>query len=117
MTIIFEFFSYCILYGAKRDRKWGVLNSEGSVLVDIEQDSLGLDSKEANANDFDNKYVLNNKIIVTKRDNKYRFFDAISGDEFTRENSGYEKIGCIASSIKQINNIKNHKSKQYNVGN
>ena len=93
------------LYGTRKDRKWGVLNSEGRRLIDIEYDSLGLDSREANANDFDNKYVLNDKILVAKRDNKYRFFDTISGEEFTNSSSNYERIGCEASSIRSINKL------------
>ena len=90
------------LYIAKRDNKYGVIDSRGNIKIYIEYDQIGIDNTSFAQNDIKNKYLLDNGMIPARKDTLWGAFDkngkAILGFE-------YDSFGYIASSNKDAINL------------
>ncbi len=93
------------LYLVKNNNKYGVINSNQSIVVYLEYDQIGIDISMYNDN-IENQYLLYNKCIPVRQNNKWGFFDK-TGRKLTE--IIYDDIGCKVTSNgsngKNANNI------------
>lgn len=90
------------LYIAKRDERYGIIDSRGNIKVYIEYDQIGIDSTRFEQNDIKNKYLLDNGMIPAKKGELWGAFDK---NGKTILNFEYESFGYIASSNKDAINL------------
>lgn len=80
------------LYLAKQNGLYGVIDSNEKTIIFFEYQEIGIDTKEFTENNLKSGYILLDKLIPVKRDEKWGFFD-ITGKKIT--NTEYDNIGCI----------------------
>ena len=92
------------LYLATNNKKSGVIERNGKILMYLEYDQIGVDTTQFPSNDIKNKYILFNNAIPVMRDKKWGLY-SIDGKEILPVE--YESIGCISrtSSDRSLNNI------------
>lgn len=91
-------------YIVKSNSKYGVINSEGEIVIHIEYDNIGVDLTKFQTDNVRNQYLLYDKIIPVRLNQKWRLF-GINGKRLT--NSEYDFIGCQNTNIKDkvVNNV------------
>ena len=90
------------LYIAKRDNKYGVIDSRGNIKIYIEYDQIGIDNTKFEQNDIKNKYLLDNGMIPARKDKLWGAFDKNGKLILQFE---YDSFGYIASSNKDAINL------------
>ena len=90
------------LYLAKRDNKYGVLDSNGNTKVYIEYDQIGIDNTQFSQNNIKNKYLLDNGMIPVRKDKLWGAFDK-NGKQVL--NFDYDSFGYIATNNKDAINL------------
>lgn len=83
------------LYVATNNKKQGVINSTGSIVVYLDYDQIGVDSTKFNNNNIKNQYLLYDNCIPVKRNNKWGLFDKTGKEILPVE---YDELGCTAGS-------------------
>jgi len=83
------------LYLATNNKKQGVINSTGSIVIYLEHDQIGVDSTKYNSSEIQNPYLLYEKCIPVKRNNKWGLYDK-TGKQITE--IIYDELGCSAGS-------------------
>ena len=78
------------LYLAQKGNLYGVIDIDGRVIIHLEYDKIGIDTDDFKNNGIKNGYVILNKLIPVKQDNKWAFFN-LEGDKITEFD--YDKIG------------------------
>ncbi len=78
------------LYLVKNNNKYGVINSNQSIVVYLEYDQIGVNNSTYNA-DIENQYLLYNKCIPVRQNNKWCLFDK-TGRKLTE--LIYDSLGC-----------------------
>ena len=78
------------LYLVKNNNKYGVINSNQSIVVYLEYDQIGINNSKYSA-DIDNQYLLYNKCIPVRQNNKWCLFDK-TGRKLTE--LIYDNLGC-----------------------
>ena len=93
------------LYLVTNNKKQGVINSNGSIIVYLEYDQIGIDSTRFASDNIKNQYLLYNKCIPAKRNGVWDLFD-YNGKKITKES--YDDLGCaIGSGNKDERNANN----------
>ena len=90
------------LYIAKKDDKYGIIDSNGNTKVHIEYDQIGIDNTRFEENDIKNKYLLDNGMIPVKKDELWGAFDK-NGN--TILGFDYQGFGYTAGSNKNAINL------------
>ena len=94
------------LYLATNNKKQGVINANGSIVLYLEYDQIGIDGTKFNSNNIKNQYLLYDNCIPVKRNNKWGIFDK-TGKQILEVK--YDDLGCTAGSgtqgDKTANNI------------
>lgn len=82
------------LYLIKDNNMYGVIDTEGNIILEPEYKQIGLSSNQFAENGIENQYVILNDLIPVKNDNLWAFFD-IKGKQITEFE--YTDIGCTSS--------------------
>lgn len=90
------------LYIAKKDDKYGIIDSNGNTKVHIEYDQIGIDNTRFEENDIKNKYLLDNGMIPVKKDELWGAFDK-NGNQIL--GFDYQGFGYTAGSNKNAINL------------
>ena len=90
------------LYVVKKDEKIGVIDENESVIIPINCNKIGIDSKTFSKNDIKNKYIILDKIIPVMKDDLWGLYD-IEGTQLT--DFKYEGFGCTSSSTRNTENV------------
>ncbi len=89
------------LYKVKSNDMYGIIDGTGNIILHPEYEEIGIDVSPFSYNGIKNGYILLDKIIPVKQNDKWGFFDT-KGQMIT-DGFKYEKIGC--SDITKINNV------------
>lgn len=80
------------LYIVELDKRFGVVNAKGEVIIPTEYDQIGLSNIEAYKNQgIRSKYLIMDSCIPVMRDGKYGLF---SKEGYTLAKTNYTSIGC-----------------------
>ncbi len=90
------------LYVAKKDDKFGVIDSKGNIKIYIENDEIGVDTSKFSQNNIKNKYILANNLIPARKDKFWGLYDK-NGNQVVEYK--YDSLGYIASSNKDALNL------------
>ena len=90
------------LYVAKKDNKYGVIDSKGNIKIYIENDEIGMDISRFSQNNIKNKYILVDNLIPARKDKLWGLFDK-NGNQLV--DYTYDSLGYIASSNKDALNL------------
>lgn len=90
------------LYVAKKDNKYGVIDSKGNIKIYIENDELGIDISKFSQNNVKNRYILAENLIPVRKDKYWGLYDK-SGNQVAEYK--YDSLGYIASSNKEALNL------------
>lgn len=97
-------FTYFVI---KDKEKYGIMNSDGKIIVYPLFEQIGIDEKLYT--NIDNKYILNNKYIPVKQDGKWGLY-SIEGKKLIEPQ--FQDIGCTIAqsgdSVDVIPNIKDN---------
>lgn len=80
-------------YLVNNNKKYGIINQNGNIVVYLEYSQIGIDESKFPSNDIENPYILFDNCIPVKRDNKWGILD-INGKQILPLE--YDEIGCIA---------------------
>jgi len=83
------------LYLVTSNGKNGVVNENGSIVLYLEFDQIGIDVSRFPANDIKNQYLLYDKCIPVKRNNLWGLYDK-TGKQITQIK--YTQLGCTQGS-------------------
>ena len=91
-------------YLVSNNKKYGIINQNGNIVVYLEYTQIGIDESKFSSNDIENPYILFDNCIPVKRDNKWGMLD-INGRQILPLE--YDEIGCITGtqSNKSSNNV------------
>lgn len=89
------------LYLVSVNQKYGVVNGEGKVVIEIAYDEIGINQELYNVK---NKYILYDNLIPVKKDGKWGCF-SISGENVISVE--YDSIGFDVSKLTNQNNYEN----------
>ncbi len=91
------------LYLVKNNNKYGVINSKQSIIVYLEYDQIGINN--STYPEAENQYLLYNKCIPAKQNNKWCLFDK-TGRKLT--DLIYDDFGCsVGAKVSGDQNAKN----------
>ncbi len=90
------------LYVAKKDNKFGVIDSRGNIKIYIENDEIGMDISRFSQNNIKSKYILVDNIIPARKDKYWALYDK-NGNQLV--DYTYDSLGYIASSNKDALNL------------
>ncbi len=90
------------LYVAKKDNKYGVIDSNGKIRIYIENDEIGMDISKFTQNNIKNKYILADNLIPAKRDKLWGLYNK-NGKLVVDFN--YDSFGYIAKTNKNALNL------------
>ncbi|MCI8637113.1 MAG: hypothetical protein HFJ36_04630 [Clostridia bacterium] len=90
------------LYVAKKDNKYGVIDSNGNIKIYIENDEIGMDISKFSQNNIKSKYILVDNIIPARKDKLWGLYDK-NGNQLV--DYTYDTLGYIASSNKDALNL------------
>lgn len=79
------------LYLATNNKKQGVINNSGNIVIYLEYDQIGIDSSKYSSNNIKNQYLLYDNCIPVKRDKKWGIFDKNGMKVLDLE---YDDLGC-----------------------
>ena len=79
------------LYVASRDKKYGVIDTNGVIKIYIENDQVGVDTSKFTENNIKSKYLLVDNLIPVKKGDYWGLFDKNGNQvvEFKYDNFGY----------------------------
>ena len=97
------------LYVAKRNGRYGVIDINGVEKIYLDYDGIGVDINSFKDNGLKSGYVLLDKLIPVKQNNKWIFFvieetknlDGTKNIECKQINTLFDEIGCIAKTNKR----------------
>lgn len=89
------------LYLVKSNNKYGVIDSSETTIIYIEYDQIGIDTTLFPADNIKNQYILYDKIIPAKINEKWRLFDT-TGNRITE--AEYDTIGFVNKDEKMVEN-------------
>lgn len=91
-------------YIVKSNSKYGVINSDGETIIHIEYDDIGADLTDFQTDNIKNQYLLYDKVIPAKLNNKWRLFGT-NGKRLT--DAEYDTLGCMNITVKEkvVNNV------------
>lgn len=90
------------LYVAKKDNKYGVIDSNGNIKIFIENDEIGVDISRFSQNNIKSKYILADNLIPARKDKYWGLYDK-NGNQLV--DYTYDSLGYIASSNKDALNL------------
>lgn len=90
------------LYVAKKDNKYGVIDSNGNIKIYIENDEIGVDISKFSQNNIKSKYILADNLIPARKDKFWGLYDK-NGNQLV--DYTYDSLGYIASSNKDALNL------------
>lgn len=92
------------LYLVENNRKYGVLDKTGKILINLEYDKIGIENPKLFPTDnIKNSYVLYDNCIPVKQGDKWGMFDVTGKNLFGKiEKYGF---GCIASTSQTSQNV------------
>ena len=90
------------LYLAQRDGLYGVIDTNGNIIIYIEYDEIGIDITKFSDNDIKNKYILADNLIPVRKDKYWGFFDK-TGKQV--KDFMYDTIGYTASASREARNL------------
>ena len=92
------------LYHVSKDKFHGVLDRNGKILVHIEYDAVGIDSKPFPKNKVKNNMFLYDNCIAVSKEKKWGFYDKEGKLIIPLV---YDKVGCSISTTKEksVNNV------------
>ncbi len=90
------------LYVATRDKKSGVIDTNGVIKIYIENDQVGIDTSKFTENNIKSKYLLLNNLIPVKKGDYWGLFDK-NGNQVVEFK--YDSFGYIASNNKDAYNL------------
>ena len=90
------------LYVASRDKKYGVIDTNGVIKIFIENDQVGIDISKFTENNIKSKYLLVNNLIPVKKGDFWGLFDK-NGNQVVEFK--YDSFGYITSNNKDAYNL------------
>lgn len=92
------------LYMATSNGKSGIIEKNGKILIYLEYEQIGIDTKQFPTNDIKNRYILFDNAIPVKQNGRWGLFN-IKGEVILPIE--YISLGCISktSSDRSLNNI------------
>lgn len=85
------------------NKKYGVINQNGNIVIYLEYDQIGVDESKFATNGIENPYILFDNCIPVKQGDKWGIFD-INGKQIVPVQ--YENLGCINGT--QSNSMNNN---------
>lgn len=82
------------LYCVEQDKKFGVIDSKGNIIANLDYETIGIDTSKFKQNDIRNGYVLANNLIPVQKDKLWGFIDT-SGNKIAE--CKYDSLGYIAA--------------------
>lgn len=82
------------LYIASRDNRYGVIDTNGVIKIQVENDQIGIDISRFTQNNIKSKYLLADNLIPVKKGNYWGLFDKNGNQVVDFE---YDSFGYIAS--------------------
>lgn len=91
-------------YLVSNNKKYGIINENGNIVVYLEYDKIGIDESKFPSNGIENPYMLYDNCIPVMRNNKWGILD-INGKQILPLE--YDTIGCIlgTQNDKTSNNV------------
>ena len=91
-------------YLVSNNKKYGIINQNGNIVVYLEYNQIGIDKSKFPSNNIENPYILFDNCIPVKRDNKWGILDVNGKQILPLE---YDQIGYIATTQndKSYNNV------------
>ena len=90
------------LYLVQKDKKYGVIDLKGNVVIYIEYDQIGIDNSKFAQNDIKNKYLLLDTLIPVQKDKLWGLYDK---DGNLVVETKYDSLGYISSNNKTAYNL------------
>lgn len=90
------------LYVVKKDDKYGVVDTRGNTIINIQNDEIGIDINQFKENNIKNSYVLIDSLIPVKKDKYWALYN-LSGKQVV--DYKYDSFGYIAASNKDVLNL------------
>ncbi|MCI8344497.1 MAG: hypothetical protein HFJ42_00670 [Clostridia bacterium] len=92
------------LYMATSNGKSGIIEKNGKILIYLEYEQIGIDTKQFPTNDIKNRYILFDNAIPVKQNGRWGLFNTKGEVILPIE---YISLGCISktSSDRSLNNI------------
>ena len=90
------------LFVAEKEKKYGIMDSNGNTKVYIEYDEIGIDNSKYEKNNVKNRYLLADKLIPIRKDKLWGLFDK-NGNKIV--DFEYDNFGYIAPSNKDAINL------------
>ncbi len=90
------------LYVAKKENKYGVIDTNGNIKIYIENDDIGIDISKFSQNNIKNKYILADHFIPVKKDQYWGLYDK-NGKQVVEYK--YDSLGYIASNNREAINL------------
>ena len=90
------------LYLVENSKKFGVLDKNGRIIINLEYDKVGLENSKLFATDnIKNSYVLYNNLIPVKQGDFWYMFNVLGEMKL----GGLYAIGCVASTNQTASNV------------
>lgn len=95
------------LYLVENDKKQGVVNRTGDIIIYLEYDKIGVDSSLYSGSQIKNPYLLFDNCIVVQKGGKYSILDKRGNNILPEGLKEIDGVGCVVgtSSKKTVNNI------------
>ncbi len=95
---------YLVSNKINNNKKYGVINQNGNIVIYLEYDKIGVDEKNFFANGLNSPYILFDNVIPVQQNKKWGLFD-INGKQIIPVE--YDQMGYIGgtSSNKSSNNV------------
>ena len=91
------------LYLVENAKKYGVLDKNGRIIINLEYDKVGLENPKVFATDnIKNSYVLYDNLIPVKQGELWYMFNVLGENKLTR---GVYGLGCIVSTSQTAQNV------------
>ena len=87
------------LYIVKNDNKYGVMDFNGSKIIYIENETIGIDVSKFSQNELKNKYILADNLIPAKKNSKWALYN--KKGEIVSDGYIYDNIGYTSDSSKK----------------
>lgn len=84
------------LYLVKENNLYGVIDTNGKVIIEPEYQSIGVDAKSFSQNGIENQYIILDKLIPAKSNNLWGFFN-LKGEKIT--DFKYTGLGCTTTKV------------------
>lgn len=85
------------LYCVQQDKKFGVIDFKGNIVINLDYDTIGIDESKFKENGIKNGYILADNLIPAQKEDLWGFFDT-TGKQITE--CKYNNLGYVVANNK-----------------